>query len=502
MALTDYDKKNLSSSDQKKIQAATDKWNAANAKGDKEGMKNAAAEAEAVRKNAGYKTDDTGKYTGSYSPTSSGGGSSGGGNSQYTGSNKIYNPNTDYQTYINDAVAKGDFASAAMYEQLRNQKIMGEGLDYELTNLYGSYLDGYNQQKNQQDAFDMFNQYVQQWEQNNPKAEYESKYDPQIDELLSQILNRDDFSYDAMNDPLYQQYAEMYRREGDRAMRDTLAEAASGAGGMNTYAITAAQQANNYYNSQLNDKIPELYQLAYDMYLNDKESKVQDLGILQNMDATQYGRYRDTINDYYNDKSFAYGVYQDAVNQGNWQTNFDYGSTWDKINYNTDNYWKGIDNSWRETEYNDSRADIEYERGEYAKDQALQEMEAIIATGNMPSDKLIAKSGWSKATVEALVAQAKADLAKKATTGSSGQVIDTGSNPKKDPKPVDAYQEVLAYCEELAAKGDMWSAAACAKDALQKGAITQVQYNSLLEKYNPMLDAITSFRPPTEVKPK
>ena len=101
-----------------------------------------------------------------------------------------------------------------------------------------------------------------------------------------------------MNDPLYQQYAKMYQREGDRAMKETLAEAAAGAGGMNTYAITAAQQANNYYNSQLNDKIPELYQLAYDMYINDKESKVQNLGILQNMDATQYNRYRDTINDY------------------------------------------------------------------------------------------------------------------------------------------------------------------------------------------------------------
>ena len=366
----------------------------------------AAAQAEQSRndkiKGEGLNYETTNLY-GSY--LNGGGGSSGGssgGNSQYTTTNKIYNPNTDYQSYINDAVAKGDFATAAMYEQLRNQKIIGEGLGYELTNLYGSYLDGYNQQKNQQDALDMFNQYLQEWEQNNQKpADYESEYDSQMEALLSQILNRDDFSYDAMNDPLYQQYANMYQREGDRAMRNTLAEVATGAGGMNSYAITAAQQANNYYNSQLQDKIPELYQLAYEMYLNDKESKVQDLGILQNMDATQYNRYRDTINDYYNDKNFAYGVYQDAVNQGNWQTNFDYGSTWDKINYNTDNYWKNKE--WTATE-----SANEYNKNLYNQESAKEEVWKLIELGVTPSADLIERAGMSQDEVNRAVASVQA----------------------------------------------------------------------------------------------
>ena len=45
MALTDYDKQNLTKEQQAKVQAATDKWTAAQAKGDTEGMKSAAAEA-------------------------------------------------------------------------------------------------------------------------------------------------------------------------------------------------------------------------------------------------------------------------------------------------------------------------------------------------------------------------------------------------------------------------------------------------------------------------
>ena len=82
MALTDYDKKYLNKTQQQQVQAATDKWNAANANGDTAGMAAAAAEAAAVRNSAGYTTDSSGNYTGSIKPTTSG--SSGG--SSYSGS--------------------------------------------------------------------------------------------------------------------------------------------------------------------------------------------------------------------------------------------------------------------------------------------------------------------------------------------------------------------------------------------------------------------------------
>lgn len=549
MALTDYDKKNLSSSDQKKIQQATDKWNAANAKGDKAGMAAAAAEAAAVRNNAGYKTDDTGKYTGSYSPSSGGsssGGSTGGssnktgGYSQYTAPSlgDTWDSNTDYQAIINNAVNNGDYVTAAKAEQLRNKKIIETGSTLGSTNLYKGWLDntdystqmwegmrngmsaqemqalyngrygkangtvGLDQYKDdelmkaaeiyiqQQLALEKQQNAMDEWEQENQRPTNPTR-DPRIDEYLNQILNREGFSYNAMDDPLYQQYAEMYHREGDRAMRNTLAEAATGAGGMNTYAMTAAMQANNYYNSQLGDKIPELYQLAYDMYLNELELKVQDLGILQDMDATQYNRYRDTINDWYADKNFAYKAYTDAVNQGNWQTQYNYNSDWDNRYFDNENYWKGIENGWREKEYTDNRADIDYERNEYAKEQAKEEMQAIIATGNMPSDELIAKSGWSRATVEALVAQAKADLVKKATSG-GGSGKGNGNNPKGDPVGENTYTEVAEHCKALADKGDNYGAAAFAREALDNEIISQEEYQYLLMKYNPALEGILS----------
>ena len=410
----------------------------------------------------------TSNYTGSYS-NSSAGGSGGGGNSysgggrnpnkgvssysQYTAPTlgNTWDANTDYQAIINNAVANGDYVTAAKAEQLRNQKITAQGLNYDLTNNYKGWLDtrdysmemwdGINNGtltasemqalKNarydkangtigmenyvdddlmkyaesyiaQQMALEQQQRWIEEYMKDNPKEEYEGKYDPQIDAILNEILNRDDFSYDAMNDPLYQQYAAMYQREGDRAMKETMAEAAAGAGGMNTYAITAAQQANSYYGSQLNDKIPQLYQLAYDMYLNDKESKVQDLGILQNMDATQYNRYRDTINDWYADKNFAYNAYQNAVNQGNWQTNHNYNAKWDNINFDIEQYWAN-------KEYTDNRADIEYERNQAETEEARAIIDWLIKNGVTTIDgeiikEIIKKAGLDEATVNQMIA--------------------------------------------------------------------------------------------------
>ena len=160
----------------------------------------------------------------------------------------------------------------------------------------------------------------------NPKPVYENQYSDRIDALLNQILNREKFSYNVETDPLYQQYKTMYNREGTRSMNDTLASAAGQAGGMNSYALIAAQQANDYYNAQLNDKIPELYQLAYSMYMNDVDSQRSDLNMLQGLESADYDKYLNSVSDWRNDKADAYGQYRDQL--GDWQNAHDnaYGS--------------------------------------------------------------------------------------------------------------------------------------------------------------------------------
>ena len=519
--------------------------------------------------------ETTSTYKGSYANSggSSGGGGGGGTkkNSQYTSPTlgNTWNANTDYQAIINEAIKNGDYVTAAKAEQFRNQKIRATGSKYNTTNTYLGYLpdlgihgqqqmaDGaswqdvlatYNARnqkasttqgldkyrgdevqqmmwnyindqmklENQKEAQDLYNGWVEEYEQNNPKDEYQGKYDARIDKILNEILNRDDFSYDAMNDPLYQQYKAMYQREGDRAMKETLAEAAAGAGGMNTYAITAAQQANSYYNSMLNDKIPELYQLAYDMYLNDKESKVQDLGILQNMDATQYNRYRDTINDYYNDKNFAFNAYQSAVQQGNWQNTFDYNSLIDDRNWNNDQYWTdkewNYNDEWKNKEWNESESDEEYERNLYDQESAKEELWKMIELGVTPSADLIKRAGMSETDVALAVEAVKKQQAEQAakSKSSGGGSPKVTKDPEEDPanptdpnkKPVvesKYFKTVSDKCDELVASGDEWGAAACAKEAFDNKYITKDEYNKLLAKCNPLLDITLGKTSPQSV---
>ena len=59
-----------------------------------------------------------------------------------------YDKNTDYQALINQAVASGDYASAAQYEQKRNEKIADldatgtNKYNASATNNYSQYLGG------------------------------------------------------------------------------------------------------------------------------------------------------------------------------------------------------------------------------------------------------------------------------------------------------------------------------------------------------------------------
>ena len=145
--------------------------------------------------------------------------------------------------------------------------------------------------------------------------EYSNRWDDTITGLIDDILNREDFAYDPSTDPLYSQYRKQYAREGNRATADALGAAAAASGGMpSSYAQTAAGQAGNYYAAQLTDKIPELWQLAYDKYLNDYNMMLSDLGVVQGQEETDFNRYLTELNQFNTDRDFTYGQFIDEIN--------------------------------------------------------------------------------------------------------------------------------------------------------------------------------------------
>lgn len=161
------------------------------------------------------------------------------------------------------------------------------------------------------------NQYLQSILNAKPGA-YKSNYTQQLNDLYNQIMNRDPFSYDINADALYQQYKDQFTLQGQNAMRDTMGQAAALTGGYgSSYASTAGNQAYQSYLQQLNEVVPELYAQAYQRYVQEGQDLKDKYGITQSADATDYGRYRDTVADWQADRGYAYGAYQD-------ERNFDY----------------------------------------------------------------------------------------------------------------------------------------------------------------------------------
>lgn len=118
-----------------------------------------------------------------------------------------------------------------------------------------------------------------------------------VQSSFDNYVNSEPFSYNAEKDDLYKAYKKTYRREGERASANTLSQAAAMTGGIpSSYAVTAGQQAGNYYASQMADKIPELESLAYNRYQNEQNEKLNKLNALLALDERNYEREQDAYN--------------------------------------------------------------------------------------------------------------------------------------------------------------------------------------------------------------
>jgi len=186
----------------------------------------------------------------------------------------------DWQTYtgqdsdiseqIKSAIARG--ADPFEVEQLLSKRT------YKATE--NPYLSDYAYD----DVYEMAREYIEE----NQK-EYKDNYK---DEIAEKMANRNKpFSYSVTDDPLYQQYLKQARAQGRMAMEDTLSEAAIGAGGMNSYAVAAAQGMNNNYMQKVNDVIPELYQLAYNKHLNEQNRQAEDISLMMALENQDYNRW-------------------------------------------------------------------------------------------------------------------------------------------------------------------------------------------------------------------
>lgn len=151
------------------------------------------------------------------------------------------------------------------------------------------------------------------------------KYNDKIQSALDKIINRDEWSYDPYNDPAYLAYKNQYEREGNRAYQDAYASMAGATGGYgNSAAVTAGGQQLNYYQQQLNDRVPELMQNSYNRYLGEQELNRAALEQIRAVGNDDYSKLYTANNDAINRANAAanaayerdlYARYQAPLNQ-------------------------------------------------------------------------------------------------------------------------------------------------------------------------------------------
>lgn len=246
-----------------------------------------------------------------------------------------------------------------------------------------------------------------EWEAAKP-AGYQSQYSDDINALLDSILNG---TYDPNNDELFNIYKEQYEKNGKLAMQDTMAQAAAYTGGYgSSYGTAAAQQTYQQYLTELNNMIPELAEQS-------RNSKIQNLSLLQQQDDSDYGKYRDSVDDYYTQGNYLYQKAAD-ISDEEWQK-----------------YLQLVD----EYEY-DQAFDYQKERDKVADEQWQKSYELSKASASKSSGGSSSGSSGGKTPTTTMVSEAK-ELAKSGDKDAFYDYIDTCATAGYNTSSLEALME-------------------------------------------------------------
>ena len=320
---------------------------------------------------------------------------------------------------------------------------------------------------------------------------YQSAWQTQLDETLAKIMNREKFSYDLNGDALYQQYKDQYMLQGQQAMMDTMGQAAALTGGYgNSYAQQVGQQTYQGYLQQLNDRVPELYQLALNQYNQEGQDLYNQYGLYADRENLDYGRYRDQVSDYNAELArltedaryqgeldygrfmdavnLAYGQHRDKVsdyytdlgmaNEDYWnQYNRDYGQYTDDRNLSYQQNRDQIsDSQWEQSlQYQQDRDKISDEQWQAQFDEAKRQFDLQYGKSNKSSssptggnDPDYTGGDYTKnpgyTEEEILSIQKQAGIAEDGIWGpDTAAAYDSGIEPKVEGKPTNYYTQAL-----------------------------------------------------------
>lgn len=270
-----------------------------------------------------------------------------------------------------------------------------------------------------------------------------NKWEDELRERYDNVVNREKFKYDMNNDPLHNQYAQLYEQNAKLAMQDTVGQVSALTGGYgNSYAQTAGQAVYNQQMSGMNDKALELYQMALNQYNAEGDRLMQMYGITADQYQTEYNRIRDEVADEqwqksYDEKKrqFNLGLLMDAgqfavgtaVDVGKFGANMAFDVSRAAVS----------DSQWRES------MDYQKERDAVADSQWQQSFD-YKAGRDAVSDSQFAQE----------LAYKYAALNKKGGGGGGDDVVDDEENTSSDPKALEELTNSLEAMGDYSAGED------------------------------------------------
>ena len=265
---------------------------------------------------------------------------------------------------------------------------------------------------------------------------------------LDAQLNRGAFTYDLNADALYQQYKDNYINQGKMAMMDTMGQAAAMTGGYgNSYAQTVGQQTYQGHLQNLNNMIPELYQMALDRYNSEGERLAMNFDMLNTDRQNKFSEYSTTYNtnlhtllanrDYY---STDYNNIYDRE-FGNWDAK----RTWDTSQY------------WNETNFG-YKSEQDAIANQLARDQLNETIRANKASEGLAWTKY--NDSVKQAESDARIEAAKEGIVKRTDFDKEGTVVSRGTRGntgnggiKYNGKTYSSYDDyVVAMVENMQSK--------------------------------------------------
>lgn len=156
---------------------------------------------------------------------------------------------------------------------------------------------------------------LERYEQTKP-ADYQSKYQGQINDVMSKLNDLGEYDYDPAADTAYQQYKSQYAQKAKLANQNAQANASAMTGGYgSSYGTQAGQKAYAATMDDLNSVLDGLTAQNRAEYNTKKSGLQEQLSGLQSAEQNDYTKYQKDYSQWQDGLSYRQNEYNNAYSE-------------------------------------------------------------------------------------------------------------------------------------------------------------------------------------------